>query len=212
MPFNVSTFASTGLPLGGARPSLFQVTITPPSALGGAAAQIPFVCKAAQIPTATLGVIEVPYFGRKIKVAGNRTFENWTVTILNDEDFAVRDLFETWHQVINSHEQNLRNGGYLQEGGGVGANSYRSVAIVKHYAKTGVLNGGTDVATGAIPSRSYKFFNIWPVSVSSIDLNWETTDTIEEFQVELAYDFWQPNDDSQGNADAASAAPFAAGG
>ena len=212
MPFNVSTFASTGLPLGGARPSLFQVTITPPAALGGAATQIPFVCKAAQIPTATLGVIEVPYFGRKIKVAGNRTFENWTVTILNDEDFAVRDLFETWHQVINSHEQNLRNGAYLQEAGGVGANSYRSTAVVQHYAKTGVLNGGTDTASGALPSKSYKFFNIWPVSVSSIDLNWETTDTIEEFQVELAYDFWQPNDDSQGNADAASAAAFAAGG
>jgi hypothetical protein len=189
MPFNVSTFASQGLPLGGARASLFEVFMTLPAALAEptAEAQFRFVCKAAQLPTSTVGQIEVPYFGRKIKMAGNRTFENWTVTILNDEDFMVRHAFEKWSSFINSHNNNLRNVGTITESGRA---SYRSIATVRHYAKTGVYAGGTSAGDAAIPTREYDFVNIFPINISSIDLNWETTDAVEEFTVEFAYDYW----------------------
>ena len=88
MPFNVSTFSSQGLQYGGARASLFQVEVSLPSEVDGADAenQIRFLCKAASLPSSVIGQVEVPYFGRKIKMAGNRTFENWTITIMNDED------------------------------------------------------------------------------------------------------------------------------
>jgi len=195
MSFNVSTFASRGLPLGGARPSLFEVFMTLPGGVGepAAEAQFSFVCRAAQIPTSTVGVIEVPYFGRKIKRAGNRTFENWTVTVLNDEDFLVRNAMEQWSALINSHQNNLRDGTVISESG---QDSYRTSATVRHYAKTGILDGGANTGETAIPTREYTFINLFPVNVSSIDLNWETTDTIEEFTVEFAYDYWMVDKDA----------------
>jgi hypothetical protein len=111
MPFNVSTFAAQGLPYGGARASLFEVFLALPAGIAEptAEAQFRFVCKASSIPASTLGTVEVPYFGRKVKMAGNRTFDNWQVTIMNDEDFLVRNAFELWSSYINSHENNLRN-------------------------------------------------------------------------------------------------------
>jgi T4-like virus tail tube protein gp19 len=189
MPFNVSTFASQGLPLGGARASLFEVFMTLPTAIasGRAEAQLRFVCKSAQLPQSTVGQIEVPYFGRKVKMAGNRTFDNWTVTVMNDEDFMVRHAFEKWSSFINSHTNNLRNQGTLTESGLV---SYRSIATVRHYAKTGVYGSGTNSGDASIPTREYDFINIFPINISTIDLNWETTDAVEEFTVEFAYDYW----------------------
>jgi len=189
MPFNVSTFAAQGLPYGGARASLFEVFMTLPGAIAEAAAesQFRFVCKASTVPSSTVGQVEVPYFGRKIKMAGNRTFENWTVTVMNDEDFLVRNAFEKWSSYINSHENNLRNPGVNAE---LGLGSYRTIATVRHYAKTSVLGGGGNIGDAAIPTREYTFVNIFPINVSTIDLNWETTDAIEEFTVEFAYDYW----------------------
>ncbi|MEK9799752.1 MAG: hypothetical protein VW647_02560, partial [Alphaproteobacteria bacterium] len=81
--------------------------------------------KASSIPASTVGQIEVPYFGRKVKMAGNRTFENWQVTVLNDEDFLVRNAFEKWSSFINSHENNLRDSSVIGE---QGLASYRTVA------------------------------------------------------------------------------------
>jgi len=194
MPFNVSTFAAQGLPFGGARPSLFEVYCTLPGGIAEPTAegQFRFVCRAAQIPTSTVGQIEVPYFGRRVKMAGNRTFENWTVTIMNDEDFLVRHAFEKWSSFINSHENNLRDASIINEQGLV---SYRTDARVLHYAKTGAFAGGTDVGDAAIPTREYQFINIFPINVSSIDLNWESTDAVEEFTVEFAYDYWTVDKD-----------------
>jgi len=197
MPFNVTTFASQGLPFGGARASLFEVFMTLPTRIQSptAEAQFRFVCKAAQLPSSTLGTVEVPYFGRKIKMAGNRTFDNWTVTIMNDEDFLVRNAFEKWSSLINNHNNNVRDVGMSSESG---QNSYRSIATVRHYAKSGVFNGGTVSGDAAIPTREYDFINIFPVSVSNIDLAWETTDAIEEFTVEFAYDYWNVAKDVNG--------------
>jgi hypothetical protein len=197
MPFNVSTFAAQGLPYGGARASLFEVFLTLPAGVAEptAEAQFRFVCKASQIPSSTVGQIEVPYFGRKVKMAGNRTFENWTVTVLNDEDFLVRNAFELWSSYINSHRNNLRDASVIAEQGLLG---YRTTAVVRHYAKTGVFAGGTTSGDASIPTRQYTFVNIFPINIGSIELNWETTDAIEEFSVEFAYDYWTVDADVNG--------------
>jgi len=197
MPFNVSTFASQGLPFGGARASLFEVFLRLPQGIAEptAEAQFRFVCKASSIPASTVGQIEVPYFGRKVKMAGNRTFENWQVTVLNDEDFLVRNAFELWSSYINSHENNLRDPSVITE---TGLAAYRTTATVRHYAKTGVFAGGTSAGDAAIPTREYTFVNIFPINIGNIELNWETTDAIEEFTVEFAYDYWTVDADVNG--------------
>ena len=97
MAFNVNEFAGA-LKSGGARNSLFQVNITNPIN-GVADATVPFMCKGAQVPAATLGTIEVPYFGRQIKVAGNRTYAEWAPTIINDEDMSIRNAMEQWNHL-----------------------------------------------------------------------------------------------------------------
>ena len=184
MAFNVNEIRSQ-LTLGGARSSLFQVTLTNP-ANGVGDIKVPFMVRASSIPAATLGVIEVPYFGRKVKMAGNRTFDNWQVTVMNDEDFLVRNAFELWSSYINSHENNLRDASVINtlQGNlrGFGAASpllYKSTASVTQYSKTGA------------PLREYTFNGIFPIEVSTIDLDWGNTDSIQEFSVTFAYDWWE---------------------
>ena len=112
MPFNISSFKSQGPIFGGARPSLFSVTMTPPA--GGGALnpagmnQLRFMCKAASLPEAQVSSIEIGYFGRKIKVAGERAFQDWQITVINDEDFAIRSMLESWSNGINTLESNIR--------------------------------------------------------------------------------------------------------
>jgi|APGre2960657423_1045063.scaffolds.fasta_scaffold80061_1 hypothetical protein len=172
MTFNVSEFASSGLPLGGARPSLFSVIIDTPSGVPNIGARVSFTCKAAQIPESSISVIEASYFGRKIKLAGTRSFANWTPTILNDEDFQVRHALEVWSNAINRHQANLRETQLTT------TQSYRTTATVTQYNKVGV------------PVRSYEFINLFPVNLQAIDVNWDT-DAIEEFSCEFAYDYWR---------------------
>jgi len=172
MAFNVSEFASSGLPLGGARPSLFSVIIDTPSGVPNIGARVSFTCKAANMPESTVSVIESAYFGRKIKLAGTRSFANWSTTILNDEDFEVRHALEVWSNAINRHQANLRESQLAT------TQSYRTTATVTQYNKVGV------------PVRSYEFINLWPVNIQAIDVNWDT-DAIEEFACEWAYDFWR---------------------
>ena len=179
MAFNVNEFAGA-LKLGGARNSLFQVQITNPIN-GVADVQVPFLCKAAQIPAATLGVIEIPYFGRTIKQAGNRTFAEWAPTIINDEDFAVRNAMEQWSGTINSFQGNLNNAG------GSNASLYKSNATVTQYSETGDI------------LRVYNFVGIFPSEVSSIDLSWDA-ETIEEYTVTFQYDYWEVVGGTTGNA------------
>lgn len=168
------------LELGGARSTLFQVQIFNNINTQGNF-KVPFLCKAAQIPASTLGTIEVPYYGRKIKLAGDRTFEPWTVTIINDEDFVIRNAMEEWSNQINTHLSNLRATGSSSP------NEYKSNALVTQFSKTGDS------------LRTYTFNGIYPESVSSIDLDWAATDTIEEFQVTFQYDWWEV-DGATGNA------------
>jgi hypothetical protein len=171
MAFNVNEIRSQ-LALGGARGNLFQVTFTNP-ANGIADIKVPFMVRSTSIPESTLGTIEVPYFGRKVRLAGDRTFGDWSVTVINDEDFLIRNAMEEWSSKINSNQTNLR---------GFGAASpllYKSTAEVTQFSKTGV------------PIRSYKFNGIFPSNISSIDLNWGDTDSIEEFNVTFQYDWWE---------------------
>lgn len=176
MAFNIEEMRHA-LALGGARPTLFQVVITPPSGGLGlssvAVAKIPFLCVAASLPESQLGVIQVPYFGRKMKLPGDRTFDPWPVTIVNDEDFLIRNFLEQWHAQINELQGNMTQfttaSPLLQEGS----------AIVTQLSKTG------------IPIRSYSFVGIWPQLVSAIPVDWNATDQIESFQCTFMYDYFQ---------------------
>ena len=182
MAFNIQEIRSQ-LVLGGARASLFQVQIANP-ANGAGDIKVPFMVKAAAIPASTLGSIEVPYFGRKIKVAGDRKFAEWTVTIINDEDFLVRNAMEQWMNSINSHAGNIR------EFGSASPLLYKSNAQITQFSKTGV------------PIREYTFNGMFPTEVSTIEMAWETTDAIEEFTVNFQYDFWEVSGGVTGNSTA----------
>lgn len=170
MAFNVNTFRSQ-LEFGGAKPTLFDVTIPNPAA-PVADIKMPFMISSATLPESRVGEITVPYFGRVIKLAGDRTFEPWTVTVLNDEDFLIRNAMETWMSYLNSHEGNM------QQFGTSSPAAYKVQAIIKQYAKTG------DVI------RTYKFHGLHPVNVTAIEMNWGSVDLLETFQVTFNYDWW----------------------
>lgn len=163
---------------GGARPNLFRVEVDI-TGTGASVAneKLTFTCRAASLPPQTLGTIEVPFYGRKVKVAGDRTFPEWSITVLNDEDFSVRKGFELWNNKINLHKENVRENPYDIVGAGL--SSYKRNATVYHYNKKG------DVIA------AYSFLGMYPSEVSPIDLAWDTNDTIEEFTVTLQYDYWQ---------------------
>lgn len=194
MAFSIETFKSK-LVGGGARPTLFEVQITAPTSVAlegvdtdavtaafngdGSNSVASFMIKAAAIPASNVGQIILPYFGRQVKMGGDRTFDDWTVTVINDEDFAVRNALEEWSKLINTHESNLRA---LPGSGGVGAlgtPGYKADAVVKQYSKTGQV------------LRAYKFIGLYPTNISDIALSWEATDSIEEFTCTFSYDYWE---------------------
>lgn len=167
MAFNVNDIRAN-LALDGARPTQFMVEITNPFE-GLTALKSPVLVKAASIPASNMSPIEVPYFGRPIKLAGDRTYDNWGVQIINDEDFVLRDAFEQWHWAINSPEGNLRANPGL---------GYKSQAIVSQFGKTGSI------------IRRYRFDGIFPTQVGEIGLNWGAVNQVEEFGVTFAVDKW----------------------
>lgn len=166
MAFNISEMRSQ-LTYGGARQNLFQVDISNPANNAGDR-KTRFMCQAAQLPGSDLGVIPVFYFGRQMKLAGDRTFAEWTVTIINDEDFLIRNAMEEWSNRINRLQRNVREIGP----------GYKSQASVTQFGKD-----GTKI-------RTYDFNGIFPSNISPIELDWSTTDQIELFQVTFQYDYW----------------------
>ena len=179
---------------GGARPNLFEVRLdalpssalnSTPKATWGKTEQEDFsiLCKAANLPASNIASIDVPFRGRTLKVAGDRTIDNWTVTIINDEDFRMRNAMEAWMNSIARLSNNT---------GATNPDSYMIDAVVhqlgrgysgkKHSKKNSDTAGDTSVT----PLKSYKFIDIFPVAVSSIDLSYDSSDTIEEFTVEFA--------------------------
>jgi len=174
MPFTVNDFRAK-LVYGGARQNLFQVILPFPAVSGGTGNTelFSFMCKAASLPPEEISVIGVPYFGRSIKVPGDRTFPEWQVTVINDEGFELRDTFEQWHNALNGHFSNLRN-----PAAGV-TSGYQVDATVIQFSKTG------DVI------KEYDLIGVWPSSVAPIALGWDANDQIEDFPVTLQYQWWE---------------------
>ena len=180
MAFNINDIRAQ-LTLGGARQSLFQVTITNPITQI-ADLKVPFLTVRAQIPASSIGTIQVPYFGRKIKIAGDRNFAPWTVTVINDEDFLIRNAMETWNNSINSYESNIN-----QLGSGAPA-LYKSQATVTHFGKAGEI------------LRTYQFNGLYPSDVAPITLDWNVQDQLEEFDITFEYDSFEVIGGVTGNA------------
>jgi len=178
MAFNINEFRSQ-MQGDGARPNLFEVTLPFPAfALpGNAQTKLTFMCKTAQLPGSTVNTVPVQYFGRELKFAGNRTFQDWSVTIINDEDFVIRNAFERWMNGMNSHATNVRNPAAS------GPTGYTVDGEVRQYGKAGNT------------LKKYKFIGVFPTDLSTIDVDWGSNDTIEEFTVNLSYQWWESADD-----------------
>ena len=180
---------------GGVRPNLFEVELNFPNGAGqtlgfmsneatpaaenapidnttSIAEKVPFMVKAANLPASNITPVEVPFRGRILKVAGERTFDTWTVTVLNDADFQIRTSMEQWMNGISR----LTNGS-----GEVDPSMYTADALVKQLDR----NGDT--------LRLYNFVGLFPTNVSEIALSMDTTDTIEEFTVEFQVLYWTIN-------------------
>jgi hypothetical protein len=168
---------------GGARPNLFEVSVpTFPSAIidaWGSGDQsengtFKFMCKAAQLPASTIAEVTVPFRGRNLKVAGDRTFEPWTVTIINDEDFQLRTAFERWMNVLSK----------LDDATGVtNPSSYMTDAYVQQLGRGDRRFSTTNNGGQSSVLRTYKFYDIFPTEVSAIDLSYDTTNDYETFDV-----------------------------
>ena len=175
MAFNVSEFRSNMVG-DGARPNLFAVTLTFPTNIPGASQagqQVTFMAKASQLPGSTVNTVPVYYFGRELKFAGNRTFADWTLQIINDESFVIRNAVESWLIAINSHAGNVRDAGSATP------SSYSVDALVTQYGKTGNV------------LKQYNFVGLFPTDLAPIDLDWGSNDSIEEFAVTFSYQWWE---------------------
>lgn len=173
MAFNINNFRA-GLRYGGARSSLFEVRVMNPVD-SSADQNFSLLCSAASLPGMTVNEEVVSYFGRETKHAGNRTYDDWDVTIINDEDFLVRNAMEAWNNSINTPISNVRN---IGDGS---SEAYRRDALVTQYSKTGE------------ELRTYKLVNAFPKTLGAIELNWEGM-TIETFPVTFSYDYWIVDD------------------
>lgn len=166
MAFNINSFKKNAIDQGGFRPTMFEVNIA------YVGEPIKFLCNATNVPALTMGVIEVPYFGRKIKIPGDRTFAEWTTTIFIEENFQTRDAIEQWNAVLNDPLSNVRFAASEAD--------YKMNADVILYNKQGS------------PIRTYTLYDMWPQDVGTIELDWNTTDTLATYQVTWAFDWMMP--------------------
>lgn len=182
MAFNIRD-VKRGLAKDGSRQSHFMVEIVPPggiilpSAVNGLIPtdKISLTGKATSFPISNNERVEVDYFGRKVKLAGNRTFEDWTVTFYNDEDFAVRELFENWLAAINGHENNVRQPEF---GVDETQNSYKATGYVHQFGKT-----GQNIV------KTYEMDGIFPINVGPMTADWGSND-VQTFDVTFSIDYW----------------------
>ena len=160
---------------GGARPNLFEVELPNfPGDISWNADNFRFMCKAAQMPAQTIASIDVPFRGRTFKVAGDRTVDTWTVTVINDEGFILRNAFEQWSELIAKLDNNL---------GATDPSAYMVNAKVFQLGRGSVASSQDNSGESNVVLKEYEFIDIFPTEVSAIDLSYDSTDTIEEFTV-----------------------------
>ena len=178
--FSVTKFKSN-LKQGGARPSLFNVEFQYPSTLTtipNPINQATFLVKATTIPASTIGSYDVYFHGKAIKVAGDRTFDTWDTTIINDEEFGIRNTLENWMSSISNHKLNTRDKEAFDTSEGDSA-KYKKDLKVTQFGKRGQ------------ELRTYEFIGAWPSALSTINLDWATASEIEEFTCTWVYDSWK---------------------
>jgi len=184
---------------GAARPNLFEVSIPsfPASVVDawgsgddGENGVFKFLCKAANLPASNISDVTVPFRGRTLHVAGDRTFDPWTVTIINDEDFRLRTAFERWANVLSK----------LDDATGVSnPTSYMTDAYVQQLGRGATqFSVSNDGGESAI-LRTYKFYDIFPTQISAIDLNYDDTNAVETFQVTFQVQYFTIGDSLQSN-------------
>ena len=157
---------------GGARANLFRVECPFPTKTGGDQQQASFMIKSAALPASTQGKIEIPFRGRKFKIPGDRTFDTWTVKVINDSTFDLRNAFENWIDISNPAPSNT---------GDINFNSYMCQLQVIQMDKA-----GNDI-------KRYLFVDAFPTSIGAIEVAYETNDAIEEFDVTFEYQYWISN-------------------
>lgn len=161
---------------GGARPNLFEVVLSFPGDLNvsnNIVNEARFMVKAAALPASNIAPIDVAFRGRLLKIAGDRTFDTWTITVINDTDFTIRGAFERWMNFINR---------VTDATGAVNPADYQADAFVYQLDRDGSV------------LRKYKFHDVFPTNVSQIDLSYDSSDTLEEFTVELQVQYWTARD------------------
>ena len=183
----------------GVKPNMFVVDVNWPSDLASAPSGdnkelVNLLCKSTALPASNIGVIEVPFRGRTVKIAGDRTFDTWTATFFNDKDFKIRTYFEKWLERINTHESNNAPL-YIPSNSD---NGYMATVKVKQMRKD-------DKESGSI-LRQYDLLHAFPTNVSQIDLAYDSNDQIEEFSVEFQYSYWTSPGTPQSNLGASLAA------
>jgi hypothetical protein len=192
---------------GAARPNLFEVELNFPTfATASTTASgndntrsvselSRFMIKTANLPASNIGVINVPFRGRELKIAGDRTFDTWSITIINDVDFSLRTAFEKWMNAINKHDDNS---------GLINPAQYQQDAVVKQFGRSSVSSANSNITNPTITGsgdqipvlKAYKFYGIFPTAVSAIDLSYDSSDQIEEFNVDLQVQWWDALDSS----------------
>ena len=168
----------------GVRPNMFQVDITFPGTVEADQTLVSYMCKSAALPASNIGVIEVPFRGRTVKIAGDRTFDNWSATFINDKEMKSRSYFEEWLNKINTHKANT---GEITD-----PTAYGRSVVIRQLEKDNTPAGSE--------LRSYKLWYAFPISTSAIDLAYDSNDQIEEFSVEFQYSYWTVGDDSDTSA------------
>jgi hypothetical protein len=160
---------------GGARPNLFKATINYPGYAGGDTELTSFLCETAQLPGSTMGTIVVPFRGRQLKMAGDRTFGPWSVTIINDTDFDVRNAMERWMNGINAHSANT---------GLTSPILYEADLFVEQLDRSGEA------------IKKYTFRGAFPTEITPIDVSYASVDEIERFQVTFEYQYFDSQEPS----------------
>ena len=176
MAFAVSTFKSSiAAQSGGARPALYQIDINGKNLSTSFTGSENILCKAASIPPANIAPLAVNYAGRAYKWNGFRTYDNWTVTVINDESFSARNRMMQWMRIMGGKFEGERNSAYGDPL--LGTNWFDGDATVKQLSTSGAV------------LQTYKFDYLWPTEVAGIPVDW-SSDAIQEYTVTFAYDYW----------------------